>query len=189
MRTRLAEHAPEYNAVRSNFAWPDHAIRTFLTGGLVASQGPETVLDPACGDASILAAAYAAKPFRESLLCDISGPQIAALSPSFPHQKHQMDIYEALTAFKHVDMVVMTETLEHLEAPDQALRLARATADILVASSPIGDPEHGGNHEHLWAWDEEGYQEMIEAAGWRTTIKTVLTYPGLPWNSQIWVAR
>jgi hypothetical protein len=83
----------------------------------------------------------------------------------------------------------LTEILEHVVDPDLLLRLARRKSDVLVASSPIGDPECGRNHEHLWAWDESDYQAMLETEGWIPFAKAVLTYPGSPWSSQIWLAR
>lgn len=194
MRQRLAvEHPPEYFAIRDNFEWADHAARTLVTAGLVAWLAPDFIWDPACGDASILEAAYKLRPFQQAFLGDISIPQIEALKVSFPHQKSVMDltkdreIFVAAT-FKN-NCLVLTEVLEHLEDPDGVLRQAREAFSSLVASSPIGDPELGRNHEHLWAWDEEGYEEMLRGAGWNPIAKSTVMLPGVAGNSQIWVAR
>lgn len=189
MRRRLAEHAPVYAAVRDNFAWQDHAMRALMTGGIIATIAPETILDPACGDASILEAAFRHRPFTKAYLYDVSIPQVKHLRPTFPCETHQGDIMDVLATDGQVDMIVLTEILEHLEDPDRALRLARLKADFVVASSPIGDPEDGRNHEHLWAWDEADYEEMIRDAGWTPIVKVIVTYPGQPWNTQIWVGR
>lgn len=65
------------------------------------------------------------------------------------------------------DIVVMTEVLEHIAEPLTALGWARAAgAQRLVCSSPWN--EGPGNHcpEHAWAWDTEGYANMISRAGW-----------------------
>lgn len=188
MRVRLASEAPSYEGVRDNFAWPDHAIRTYVTGGLIAATDAEWILDPACGDASILTMAYRMRPFKQAVLCDISVAQVEAIKVDFRHERYVDDIVHAIGSCEG-DLIVLTETLEHLESPDEVLELARPRFKQLVASSPIGDPERGRNHEHLWAWDEEGYEEMLRNAGWDPYIKVVLTYPGEPWNSQIWVAR
>jgi hypothetical protein len=189
MRTRLAAHAPEYSGTRDNFASSDHAMRTMVTAGMIATIAPRTLLDPACGDASVLDVAYTLRPFDMAYLVDISQLQVDVITPKFPHEKRRGDLYEAIDHSHRVDMVVLTEILEHLEDPDLALRLARMRADVLVASSPIGDPEDGRNHEHLWAWDEDGYGEMLRSEGWQPIAKAVLTYPGAPWNSQIWMAQ
>jgi hypothetical protein len=179
---------PVYNAVRNNFMWADHAARTLVTGGVIGWLGPDSICDPSCGDASILEAAYRARPFGLAILADVSQPQIDALAPNFPHTKQVGDLYDGLASIETVDLVVLTEILEHLPDPDSALRLARDHARMLIASSPIGDPECGGNHEHLWAWDEEGYQDMLESAGWHVTLRSTVVLPGINGNSQIWVA-
>lgn len=190
MRIRLAEEPPIYSGTRDNFEKGDHAMRTMVTAGMIATIAPKWLLDPACGDASVLDVAYAIRPFEHAALYDISEKQIEVIAPKFPHTKEQRDINWALSdSTRHVDMVVLTEVLEHLQNPDLSLKLARKCSDFLIASSPIGDPEDGRNHEHLWAWDEEGYSEMLRAAGWEPTAKAVLTYPGQPWNCQIWLAR
>jgi SAM-dependent methyltransferase len=189
MRIRLAEQAPDYTGTRDNFASSDHAMRTMVTAGMMATIAPRTVLDPACGDASVLEVLYKLRPFDMGYLVDISQLQIDVITPSFPHEKRRGDLYDALDNSARVDFIVLTEVLEHLEEPERALRLARLRGDLLIASSPIGDPEDGRNHEHLWAWDEAGYGEMLESEGWVPFAKSILTYPGSPWNSQIWMAR
>ena len=190
MRQRLAvETPPVYDAVRSNLTWANHAARTLVTGGLIAWAAPDTLCDPACGDASIEEAAYRLRPFTFAHLADISGAQIQSLMPNFPCATNRQDAFTTLKDPRHFDMVVLTEILEHLVDPDAALRLARQKATMLVASSPIGDPEHGGNHEHLWAWDEEGYGEMLRETGWTEVLRSTVTLPGVNGNAQIWVCR
>lgn len=192
-RERLSvEKPPEYNAVRNNFSWPDHAARTFVTAGLIAWLAPDFIWDPACGDASILEASYRLRPFRQAFLSDISEPQIAALSPSFPHQKNVEDLlggeFFIAAAFKS-NCIVLTEILEHLEDPAQTLRQARAAFSAIVASVPIGDPENGGNHEHLWSWDEAAFEAELRETGWTPIETSTVRLPGVGGNSQIWVAR
>lgn len=72
-------------------------------------------------------------------------------------------------------IVVCTEMLEHLVDPHRFVgwlhdgTLARA----LVASSPHTETAEDHYGFHLWAWDCQGYKEMIESGGWRvTTIRT-----------------
>jgi len=190
MRVRLAvKRPPVYNLVRSNFSWPDHIARTFVTAALITWLKPGTIADPACGDASILDAAYRLNPFSLAYLSDISAPQMKSLNPIFDHRSFTGDVYEGMAQFDHVDLIVLTEILEHLEDPDALLRLARFKGTSLIVSSPIGDPEHGLNEEHLWAWDEIGYEEMLRGAQWTPVAKTLLTFPGINGNSQIWVAQ
>jgi hypothetical protein len=190
MRTRLAVKAPPpYDAVRNNFRWPDHAARTLTTASLISWLQPNTVCDPACGDASILETAHRLAPIHHAYLADLSAPQIAALRPSFPHETWVGDLHGQLDRLPVVDLILLTEVLEHLEDPDEALRHARRKGVHLIASSPIGDPEMGRNHEHLWAWDTDGYGEMLRDTGWEPIATATLTFPSISGNSQIWVAQ
>jgi hypothetical protein len=190
LRQRLAVAGPpEYNGIRDNLAWANHAARTLVTGGLIAWAAPDTLCDPACGDASILEAAFRLRPFGSASLADISALQVDSLAPSFPHTRKRAELMTTLDMLDRVDMIVLTEILEHLVDPDATLRLARQKAGMLVASSPIGDPENGGNIEHLWAWDENGYGEMLKEAGWEEVLRSTVTMPGINGNAQIWICR
>lgn len=190
VRTRLpGDPAFDYQVQRNNFIWPDHIERLLVTGSVIAWLRPRTVADPACGDGSVLEAAYRQSPFEFAHLSDISVPNIEGLSPSFPHEKHARPITEAVEAIDDVDVIVLTEVLEHLADPDAILRLARPRARHLVASSPVSETASAGNPEHLWSWDEDGYEEMLSAAGWTTTSLTALSWPMFPYKFQIWTAR
>lgn len=191
MRERLGVATPPvYDSVRDNFTWSNHAARALVTGSLIAWAAPEYICDPACGDASILEAAYQIRQFKHATLADISGPQIESLRPTFPATWEVGDLNDVIADTPTSwDCVVLTEVLEHLEDPDATLGLARKHSQMLVASSPIGDPEHGGNHEHLWAWDEDGYGQMLSEAGWTEILRTTITMPNINGNAQIWVCR
>lgn len=192
MRQRLAiEQPPGYQGARNNFILADHAARTFVTGGVIAWLAPQTIWDPACGDASILEVSYRLWPFEFAILNDLSQAQIDAINPSFPHRRAQGEITDVFASASDdsVDCIVLTEILEHLVDPDAVLREARKHALALVASAPIGDPELGTNPEHLWAWDISGFAEMLKDAGWNPVLSTTIELHGVSGNSQIWVAR
>jgi hypothetical protein len=43
------------------------------------------------------------------------------------------------------------------------------------------------NPEHLWAWDEQGVEEMLVEAGWETIDAYIeLDFPHYYYNYQIW---
>lgn len=86
---------------------------------------------------------------------------------------------EALVEEIHpVDVFVCAETLEHLEDPDHVLRSIRANA--LVCSVPICvTPDDDRNGEHYWAFDREGFEELLVSCGWQPTIyRQVEAAPG-----------
>jgi len=178
-----------YQVVHRSDLIRDHVHRALLTASTIALSLPETVCDPACGDGHILDIAYRLHPFGMTYLSDISAPAIAGLSPSFPHVKRVADIYEGIEASPLVDLIVLTESLEHMEDPDAILRLARKHARKLVASSPlIHESRTDTNPEHIWQWDAIGYQEMLEQAGWNpdtfAAFKVIPTY----YEFQLWSA-
>ncbi len=188
MRTRLAKRPPVYDGVRSNFDSINHTVRALTTGALIAAMKADTICDPACGDASILGVSWRIRPFTYAHLADISAAQIHEIHPEFPHEKRVANIEDTLNSIDKVDCIILTEILEHLVDPDSILRLARTKGASLVASSPIGDPEFGRNEEHLWSWDELGYQQMLTDAGWNLSASMSQVYWGSPYNSQILVA-
>jgi hypothetical protein len=80
-------------------------------------------------------------------------------------------------------VVVTTEVLEHLADPHGAIEHFAYTSDYLVASSPYD--EHADSHDecHAWAWDLEGYRNMVESNGFR-----VIEHRKLGWKFQVLLA-
>lgn len=192
MRQRLNRGgvAVDYQVERSNDRWYDHQARTLVTGSLIAWLKPESVLDPACGDGSIVAAAERAHPIKQVTVADISEPNWRSVSERHPNYLAlHMDIAKAI-GYVAVDVVVLTEILEHLDDPDSIVRAARDAGRYLVASSPVMRPgQVDGNPEHLWMFDEAGYREMLESAGWQVVSYTLLGFPATCYDFGIWVCR
>lgn len=152
--------------------------RMLVTAGLVAWPQPETVVDPAAGEGTVLLAAHRIHAFT-GIVGDISLPnykRLVELAPAGWHV-HNADIEQTIRRAGRCDMIVLSEILEHLEDPDAILRLAGEHAELLVASSPEMRPFQADNNlEHLWKFDGVGYREMLEAAGWHPYSKTHLTF-------------
>lgn len=201
MRLRLPPRAPfDYQVQRSNFSWADHVLRVQVTGALISWFCPDTILDPACGDASIVMSAHRARPIAAARFADISKPncdfvESVDASEYLPPQYSVacQTIEQTLSEDRIYDLVVLTEILEHVEDPVHLLRLARARATNVVASSPL--MVEGGhiddNPEHLWQFDAAGYSEMLQEAGWNpiTFIPVTLTPPQFIYDFQIWGAQ
>ena len=195
MRTRLYPgRGVDYeNLERKNLSYIDHVQRTYVTGACVGFTQPQTLCDPAVGDGTIIEAAYRIYPqMSMAYVSDLSRPNIEKLRVSFPHMKGVGDIKQAITGLPdRVTTIVLTEILEHLDDPDEIVRLAREKADWLVASSPVEEPPHANNPEHLWSFGRDGYREMLEAGGWKPFSYTEVgfTDPGLYYTFQIWVCK
>lgn len=181
----------DYQVERHNSDWPDHLARTNVTAGLIAWLQPGSVLDPACGDASIDFAAARLHGF-EARLGDISQPNVDAVAKSM-WPGWSVVLGDALTTIARsgkADVVVLTEILEHVEDPDSILRAARKVGGFLVASSPMmRDRQVDTNEEHLWQFDQDGYLEMLVQAGWQAFNKTIIYLPAFQYDFGVWVAQ
>jgi hypothetical protein len=89
-----------------------------------------------------------------------------------------------------VDLYICSETIEHLPRPLSALRLIRHKASRLILSTPVG-AFADTNVEHLWAWDREGVEGLMGAAGWSPIMFASVdsTVIGEPYHYGIWVAE
>lgn len=179
----------DYQVRRDNNAWSDHRLRALTTGAVVASLRPGTVMDPACGDASIVRYANDLSHIAKAYLADISRPNVEALSLAVVNTIRLADIWIAMRDFPLVDVVILTEILEHLDDPDAVLKLAKRKGRHLVASSPEMRPgQVDVNPEHLWMFDAQGYREMLEASGWEVTAHATFSF-STEYDFGVWVCR
>jgi hypothetical protein len=65
------------------------------------------------------------------------------------------------------DVYVITECLEHLADPHEAVRRIFARGAQIICSSPHTETYESHDECHAWAWDVEGYANMIKTAGFR----------------------
>jgi hypothetical protein len=64
-------------------------------------------------------------------------------------------------------VVVLTEVLEHMADPHGFLAALHQHNEVcyVVASSPHSETPERHEWNHAWAWDEVGYEDMFDAAG------------------------
>jgi hypothetical protein len=74
-------------------------------------------------------------------------------------------IEETLRPLFGIDLLILGETLEHLDSPEDVLILAHPRSVALLISTPIGERDLG-NPEHYWGWDVEAVSEMLTDCGW-----------------------
>lgn len=204
MRLRLPDRAEfNYQVLRDNRTWRDHVLRTNITGALLAwTADGGSVIDPACGDGSIVMAAHRTHGLDRVVLGDISIPNYthvlgvrkldsdAIFLPLTTTIVHG-DLEQTLASPEHFDVVVLTEILEHVEDPVGILRLAHERADRLIASSPIfevADGQVDSNPEHLWQFDQAGYDEMLREAGWQPKTFVPIHFADFYYDFQLWGA-
>jgi hypothetical protein len=61
-------------------------------------------------------------------------------------------------------MVTLSEVVEHLADPHQFL--STLPGDTLVVSSPSAETDEWHYADHAWAWDLDGYRDLVSNAGW-----------------------
>lgn len=204
MRTRLREQSVvDYEHLdRDTMQFDDHVVRVFTSAGLAASRRPTSLLDPACGDAIIPILIHRLSPLERVVLADLSKP---ALQKCQQHVSDgvlpggtrtlEADLMAALDIPERFDLVVLTEILEHLQNPEDALRRARERGKYLLASSPVFDSREmrssvrDPNLEHVWQFDFNGYQEMLAATGWRPLALSHLSFPDGYYQFQMWLCE
>lgn len=65
------------------------------------------------------------------------------------------------------DLYMITECLEHLANPHQMVRQIHARNAYIIASSPFTETFQSHDECHAWAWDPDGYAQLITQAGFR----------------------
>lgn len=68
---------------------------------------------------------------------------------------------------KWADLAVCTEMLEHLVDPHAFVRRVAQHCRVIVASSPFTETGDSHYEHHLWAFDPQGYRDLLEQAGFR----------------------
>jgi SAM-dependent methyltransferase len=121
------------------------------------------VVDVGCGTGQLLLSLWqrvAPKQSVELWGIDYAPSGIERAKKSLPESKFLVaDIYISPLPSRHFDLVLCTETLEHLDAPDAALRemlriCARSGRAIITV--PNGEIDHWDGHVNFWTESEFG---------------------------------
>lgn len=96
-------------------------------------------------------------------------------------------IENTILGIPEVDVYICSETLEHLDCPEEVLGLIRKKAKSLVLTTPIG-AWNDTNKEHYWAWDREGVETLLKDSGWSIETFAMLdsTVFGEPYVYGMW---
>jgi 2-polyprenyl-3-methyl-5-hydroxy-6-metoxy-1,4-benzoquinol methylase len=151
--------------------------------------------DLGCGDGGMLAQVQAQFPEMECWGYDFQPSNVRAAVEERGLNVQEMDVFNTYPFSEHGDrksgivrigqIVVMTEVLEHLSNPHNALHRLhhQGKAEYIIASSPHG--EHRDSHDacHAWAWDEEGYERIFRETGWSIARHEIVDW------SQVILAR
>ena len=171
-----------YSGRYDHTRWADHIQRVAFTIGFVREVMTEldcrTVADLSCGDGAI------------GFGTGVSGDHLF-LGDLVHNPKYEFSgpIEETIDQIPHVDLFILSETLEHVDDPGALLAKIRTKASTLVLSTPDGEVDTG-NPEHYWGWDRDGIELLLEESGWWPD-RSVLFTPDVPqayYTYQIWMA-
>jgi len=128
-------------------------------------ENPAVVVDLGCGDGGLLSL-VSRLPFIEA-----SGYDFQPSNSQGWRERNvkgtPLNFVDEFDKVWNADVYVMTEVLEHLTDPHGFVKKIAERKSQLVASSPF--TEHSGSHDecHAWAWDEEGYKQLMWQAGFK----------------------
>ncbi len=145
------EYANVYSTQFNHANWSAHIERVNKTirvlDKFAYNTHSQSVADLSCGDGAILEGSR--HPWQKKWTGDYTttGP-----------------IETTIQLLPHVDMFVLSETLEHIEDPDDLLVKIRDRTDHLLLTTPHGE-DTDENPQHYWGWDREALALMLDAAG------------------------
>jgi len=162
-----------YSTPHVHSGWVDHRQRVRSTIALAGwFENVRSIADLSCGDGAIIDALNVPTKYKGDFApkYDIHGA-----------------MEETLLQIPHVDLLIMSETIEHLDDPDLVLRMAREKAKYLILSTPNGE-DNDGNPQHYWGWDDKDIRAMLIEAGWLPVIYSSLEFAdaNLIYDYQLW---
>lgn len=175
--------------------WPDHVERIAASAELIRrySNQIRTAADLSCGDCALIARL----DLKTAYVGDLIGargeypmrPDVHVL-PAGPLPDSLWALPEAALP---VDLLILSETLEHVPDPDGLLRSAAHFSRYLFLSTPLDEPTSTGNEEHYWGWGQSDIHHMLWESGWSPmevqlfTPESTRDYPEA-YTFQLWMA-
>jgi hypothetical protein len=181
------ELADLYAIPHDHTRWEDHVLRVEMSLALCRAviRSGWNVADLSAGDAAIALGLAATHQTRTT---------IGDMAPGW--QIHG-PIEETVERIGKQNLLICSETVEHLADPDAVLQQIRKRTDWLFLSTPLGEgcdgpvPAGAVNLEHVWGWDDAGIRSMLVAADFRPMYYTLCDprAAGYTYAYQMWLAR
>jgi 2-polyprenyl-3-methyl-5-hydroxy-6-metoxy-1,4-benzoquinol methylase len=125
--------------------------------------GLSTVVDLGCGDGGLLWLLDKVWPPLDAWGYDL---QQSNVTPAVAERGVDVRYGDVVSGeVEWAEIAVATEMLEHLVDPHAFVRRIAEHSKVLVASSPHTERPGNAYEFHTWAFDLEGYHELLEQAG------------------------
>ncbi len=179
MKRLRPAHSPErlaeiYDAPHQSNLWLDHNARiesTIAVGKfLMTYYDPwaPVVVDLSCGDGQIATEVAKTHLGWEGRL------HLGDFAPGYPITG---PLEQTIKEIPDADLFILSETLEHLDKPLEALASIREHTSMLLMSTPIDEPLDSNNEQHYWSWSVDDIDHMLRAAGFTPAVKSLLYLP------------
>lgn len=162
-----------YDKPHQHDKWIDHKQRVESTIALAKwFPSVKSVADLACGDAYILK--------NLNLETNYLGDYALGYEFTGPIEK-------TITQIPHVDLFILSETIEHINDPDALLKQIRDKTNYLILTTPKGEKTNE-NPQHYWGWDKEDMHDMLVQAWFKPEVYQELEFadPSLIYTYQMW---
>lgn len=133
---------------------------------LLAQPDIKCIVDLGCGDGDLM--------YR---LRDFTGVDFAGFTGGVENVRKatekglNVSCHDFVTSpVKYGDLTVLTEVLEHLADPHAFL--PTVTSRWLVVTSPSAESNTWHYKDHAWAWDLQGYADLVANSGWKVLSQT-----------------
>jgi hypothetical protein len=142
--------------------WYDHIYRVNISAEMirqyVAQTGAKLVADLSCGDRAVTKNLHVDELYLGDIAKENCGTGVV-------HGK----IEDTIKNIPYVDLFILSETIEHVEDPDDLLQQIAIRSNALFLTTPL-DETPNTNPEHYWSWGKEDIEIMLRDAGFMRTV-------------------
>jgi hypothetical protein len=158
---------------------PEHHGRLLLACDLaedaVLHHDCRSIVDLGCGDGGLLTLLAERLSDEATMGNDVPlwGYDLAPANVRAARERRGLDTVSCLdvvsdpNAVTWGELAIVTEMLEHLLDPHAFVRAIARRSRFLVASSPYVETDRSHYDFHTWAWDEAGYDALLEQGGFQ----------------------
>jgi len=163
-----------YNKPHNHLSFVDHIERVNKSIEMLKTFNTyDSIADLSAGNAAIINALKSNKKY------------IGDYAKAYEFTGHINDTIEDIPI---VDLFICSETLEHLDDPENTLKKIRAKTKYLFISTPCGEL-NDNNVEHYWGWDDQDVKQMLIDAGFDPVKYFLLEFTGGVYNFQMWICK
>ncbi len=150
----------EHRERANHLAHHDHNQRLRRAARIIWELNPVSVVDLGCGDGGLLKLLNGFPSWGY----DFTPANVEAATNERQVDVQLIDVFNSRMVPRWGQLAVMTEVLEHLAHPRDILEWVSEHVDFVLVSSPRnerGDSDLGTDPCHIWAWDWEGYENLL----------------------------